>query len=65
MISIDRLKAAEMVKAGIFVAVSAGNSYDDAVRYSPASEPSVCTVGATEKNDTMPEWSNYGELVGK
>ena len=35
----------------------------DANRTSPASEPSVCTVGATSMNDTMTSWSNYGSLV--
>lgn len=34
------------------------------VRYSsPASEPSVCTVGATSMNDSMPTWSNYGSGI--
>lgn len=54
-----------MVEAGVFVAVAAGNEEDDAANYSPSSEPSVCTVGATMKNDTMVYFSNYGPLVGK
>lgn len=34
------------------------------VKYvSPGSEPSVCTVGATHKNDSFVSWSNYGALV--
>lgn len=53
-----------MVEAGIFTAVASGNSGRDAGSYSPSSEPSVCTVGATSPNDTMPYWSNYGKVVG-
>lgn len=35
----------------------------DAKYSSPASEPSVCTVGATSMNDSMPPWSNWGPYV--
>lgn len=45
------------------MAVAAGNDGIDARYTSPASEPTVCTVGATAKNDSMPYWSNYGSLV--
>lgn len=45
------------------MAVAAGNDGVDARYTSPASEPTVCTVGATAKNDSMPYWSNYGSLV--
>ncbi|KAK1765483.1 subtilisin-like protein [Phialemonium atrogriseum] len=55
--------AAALVKAGVFLAVAAGNSDDDASFYSPASEPTVCTVGATESNDARASYSNYGALV--
>lgn len=58
------VKVREMVEAGIFTAVASGNDGSDASRFSPSSEPSVCTVGATAANDTMPYWSNYGEVVG-
>lgn len=55
--------AANMVKAGVFLAVAAGNSADDAQFYSPASEPTVCTVGASDINDAIAWFSNYGALV--
>ncbi|KAI1209541.1 oryzin precursor [Annulohypoxylon truncatum] len=55
--------AAEAVKAGFFLAVAAGNGNLDASQYSPASEPSVCTVGATSRDDARAPFSNYGDLV--
>ncbi len=55
--------AAAAVKAGVFFAVAAGNSDDDAKYYSPASEPSVCTVGATDVADARAYFSNYGAGV--
>lgn len=51
--------------SGVFVAVAAGNAYTFADDYSPASEETVCTVGAVHRNDTFAEFSNYGTLVGK
>ncbi|OAA45371.1 oryzin precursor [Cordyceps fumosorosea ARSEF 2679] len=64
---------AALVKKGIFVAVAAGNGKRDcktcpvypidASEVSPASEPSACTVGATDKADTVASFSNYGSLV--
>ncbi|CAE7179966.1 hypothetical protein PTNB85_02541 [Pyrenophora teres f. teres] len=55
--------AAAIVSAGLFLAVAAGNDGEDSIGYSPASEPSVCTVGATAFNDTFAPWSNHGPLV--
>jgi len=55
--------AAAMVKAGVFLAVAAGNSDDDAAFYSPASEPTACTVGASDSTDVRAWFSNYGSLV--
>ncbi|CAO2655570.1 Nn.00g043730.m01.CDS01 [Neocucurbitaria sp. VM-36] len=55
--------AAALVSSGVFLAVAAGNSGDDASFYSPASEPTVCTVGATTIDDKLISWSNYGTLV--
>lgn len=55
--------AAAAVKAGVFLAVAAGNSADDSQFYSPASEPTVCTVGATDSTDAIAWFSNYGTLV--
>ncbi|KAI1811322.1 peptidase S8/S53 domain-containing protein [Poronia punctata] len=55
--------AANVVSAGNFMAVAAGNEASDASTSSPASEPSVCTVGATDNTDTLAEYSNFGSLV--
>ncbi|KAK2594077.1 hypothetical protein QQS21_008226 [Conoideocrella luteorostrata] len=55
--------AAAMIKAGIFLAVAAGNDNRDAAGYSPASEPTVCTVGASTSSDQKADFSNYGKLV--
>lgn len=55
--------AAKLQKAGVFVAVAAGNSNKDASDFSPASEPSVCTVGGTAIDDNRYNNSNYGKLV--
>ncbi|TWU76889.1 subtilisin-like serine protease [Metarhizium rileyi] len=55
--------AANLVKSGVFLAVAAGNDNQDAKDYSPASEPTVCTVGATNSDDTRAKFSNYGKLV--
>ncbi|KAK4247870.1 serine protease [Corynascus novoguineensis] len=55
--------AAALVDAGIFLAVAAGNENVDARNSSPASESSVCTVGATDKSDRKASYSNYGSVV--
>jgi len=55
--------AAAMVKAGVFLSVAAGNSNDDTTYYSPASEPTACTVGASDVDDVRAWFSNYGSLV--
>ncbi|KAI1122916.1 subtilisin-like protease PR1K [Nemania abortiva] len=55
--------AASVVSAGNFMAVAAGNEATDASSSSPASEPSVCTVGATDMTDALSSYSNYGSLV--
>lgn len=55
--------AAALVASGVFLGVAAGNSADDAQYYSPASEPSACTVGATDSTDSISYYSNYGSLV--
>lgn len=59
---------AALVRKGIFVAVAAGNGDEfnnpiDAGDVSPASEPSACTVGASDKNDQIASFSNYGSVV--
>ncbi|CAK7238407.1 hypothetical protein SEUCBS140593_010657 [Sporothrix eucalyptigena] len=55
--------AAALISAGVFLAVAAGNSAADAGDYSPSSEPTVCTVAASESVDDMAYYSNYGSVV--
>lgn len=55
--------AAALIKAGVFLAVAAGNDNADAANYSPASETTVCTVGATTSNDARSSFSNSGSVV--
>ncbi|KAJ4152821.1 hypothetical protein LMH87_009341 [Akanthomyces muscarius] len=55
--------AAKITGAGLFLAVAAGNEATDASSSSPASEESVCTVGATDKQDNLAEYSNFGSVV--
>lgn len=55
--------AASIVSAGLFLAVAAGNEAADASNSSPASEKSVCTVGATTIDDELAEYSNFGNIV--
>nr|pir alkaline proteinase (EC 3.4.21.-) precursor - fungus (Fusarium sp.) (strain S-19-5) [Fusarium sp.]AAC60571.2 alkaline protease [Fusarium sp. S-19-5] len=55
--------AARLQSSGVFVAVAAGNDNRDAANTSPASEPSVCTVGATDSSDRRSSFSNYGRAL--
>ncbi|KAI0111438.1 oryzin precursor [Daldinia grandis] len=57
------MAAAAAVKQGLFMAVAAGNSDADAGDFSPADEPTVCTVGATQRNDARASFSNYGDPI--
>ena len=54
---------ARSVAAGIVYAVAAGNSSVDACTFSPASEPTALTVGATTKLDAFASYSNAGPCV--
>lgn len=54
---------ATAVSAGITVVVAAGNSNDDACRYSPASEPTAITVAASDRSNARASYSNYGSCV--
>jgi len=51
------------VADGITMVVAAGNSNADACRYSPASEPTAITVGATGSTDIRASFSNFGTCV--
>lgn len=60
--------AAAIVRSGIFLAVAAGNGDQfgrplNADTQSPASEPLVCTVGATDSQDRVASFSNFGASV--
>lgn len=48
---------------GVSYAVAAGNSSQDACKFSPARVPEAMTIGATDKTDTRPSWSNWGSCV--
>jgi subtilisin family serine protease len=54
---------ANAVSSGLFMAVAAGNDGANAANYSPASEASAFTVGATDINDKIASFSNYGSVV--
>ncbi|KAH7318414.1 subtilisin-like protease PR1I [Stachybotrys elegans] len=66
--SASNAAARRITDAGIFLAVAAGNG-DSLGRpvnintVSPASEPSACTVGATDSSDRVASFSNYGDLL--
>ncbi|EER25588.1 Secreted subtilisin-like serine protease sub4 [Coccidioides posadasii str. Silveira] len=55
--------AERAVRAGVFLAVAAGNDNQDASNYSPASAPNVCTVGATDRMDVRATFSNFGSVL--
>ncbi|OJD36235.1 subtilisin-like protease pr1a [Diplodia corticola] len=57
----DAVKAA--IKTGLFMSVAAGNDGLPSLFFSPANEASACTVGATDKNDRLASFSNWGALV--
>jgi len=57
----DAVEAAAQSSGAYFV-VAAGNDGSNANNYSPASANGnrVYTISATDSNDNMPSWSNYG-----
>jgi len=55
--------AASAVSAGLFLAAAAGNYAADSIDYSPASEPSIFTVGSTDSSDRLSNTSNFGASV--
>ncbi|OBT61014.1 hypothetical protein VE03_09606 [Pseudogymnoascus sp. 23342-1-I1] len=54
---------AAIIARGIVVVAAAGNEDANASGVSPASTPDVITVGATYRNDTRAEWSNWGAAL--
>lgn len=63
MSNLTVIQVAAAVAAGVFFGLAAGNNNDDAANYSPGSEPSACTVGATDSSDAKASFSNYGSVV--
>jgi len=51
---------ANAVAAGFTVTAAAGNDGANACNYSPASEPTAITVGASDPTDAVPAFSNNG-----
>ena len=51
------------VKAGLTIAVAAGNSSTDACTQSPANVPEAITVGASMPDDSQASFSNFGRCV--
>jgi subtilisin family serine protease len=51
------------IRAGVTYVVAAGNSSSDASAYSPAGVVEAITVGATDRNDSRAEFSNYGPTL--
>ncbi|NXO61701.1 PCSK9 convertase, partial [Phainopepla nitens] len=52
-------------RAGALLVAAAGNYRDDACRYSPASEPEVITVGATDSQDRPASIGTLGTNFGR
>lgn len=55
---------AAAVNAGVFFAVAAGNDGVNFANTSPASEPLAFAVGASDKDDKLASFSNYGATLG-
>lgn len=51
------------IAAGITFVVAAGNEGVNASRTSPARVTEAITVGATDKSDRSPNWSNFGSAL--
>ncbi|KAF9649577.1 subtilisin-like protein, partial [Thelephora ganbajun] len=61
----DSVNAAadNLAASGVTTVVVAGDSSTDAADFSPASAPSVITVGATDINNATASFSNYGAVL--
>lgn len=53
-----------LIKSGVIIIAAAGNYKDDACLYSPASEPEVITVGATNYEDQPVTMGSLGTNFG-
>ncbi len=52
-----------LIADGIIVVGAAGNQNRDACLYSPASEPSIISVGASDRSELRASYSNFGSCV--
>ena len=52
-----------LASAGVFVAVAAGNSNQNACNFSPASAAAVTTVASSTSGDAKSSFSNFGSCV--
>jgi subtilisin family serine protease len=52
-----------LINAGVFTAVAAGNENQNACNVSPASTAAAVTVAASDQTDTRASFSNYGSCV--
>ncbi|KIW03080.1 uncharacterized protein PV09_05725 [Verruconis gallopava] len=50
-------------QAGVFVVAAAGNDHANMNNYLPASAAGACAVGATDQNDAIWSYSNYGSMM--
>jgi subtilisin family serine protease len=57
------LAVTNMINKGVFTAVAAGNSNQNACNFSPASAPGTLTLAASDINDAKGSFSNYGACV--
>jgi len=48
---------------GLIIVAGAGNTNDDACKFTPADSPDTFTVGAATENNTAASFSNYGSCV--
>lgn len=55
--------ARKLIADGLIVIAAAGNQGRDACSYSPASEPSVISVGGTQQGELRGTQSNFGSCV--
>jgi subtilisin family serine protease len=53
----------QIIALGVPVVVAAGNSAADACTFTPAGIPDAITVAASEVNDVVASYSNYGSCV--
>lgn len=63
--ALDNAVLAAAQSSGAYFVLAAGNDGDDANNHSPAraNGNNVWTISATDSNDYMPSWSNYGSAV--